>query len=737
MPAQSQTFAPRIGLHTQSKQVGVDDAYSDARLFLPLGDTSFMQYLDARLLVDSSGSSRGSNIGGGIRGYIEGLDAVWGSNVFADHRQTETSSFHQLGLGFELLFQDVELRVNFYNPVGNQRTTFGPNPASSGENLFVFNNNYLLYGSIVNQQARVEQSLQGFDAEIGANLGSDLFAGVASKSYLGIYQFKNPGLEDVHGVSARFNINAMDRFDFNTGVQHDNFFGTQYTAGLTVYTSLRRKEPSPLRYLLADRMNDPAVRRSAITVASGIIRDAPTFIAERLRYDSDGSDVRVVHVDSNAKPGGDGTFENPLNDVGQVQSNSQNRDIVYLYSGSVFDGQNSLLLQENQRLLGEGGNYTHWIDSRQAGTVALPNVNGISGDIPIIQNSISSGVRLANRTTVANVSVIDPIAGAGIHAIDAVDALVLDSFIATTANDIYGIFTEGASLVTVQDSSITTGGRFGFGLYSRGTSNLTANRIQLSTSGIYGAAVSVNDTATATVSDQSMITTTGPGGFGVFGQDHGSATLTRGTTVQTSGQLGHGLLAHGSSNLAIDDVDVSVSGPSASGAESRFDGTVTVQNGSSVRTHGTAGYGIYTTNNGTTVVKGSSIETSGPGSEGFKVQRSGRVTVEGSSVKTSGVVSPGFRIEMNSTVAIMSTMIESDQNEEIHVTATDSNQHINLTINNNNLADGDGQILLNNAQQINGSTVTVHGTAGTASLATDNGISVGNITEQRQIDYSP
>jgi len=57
----------------------------------------------------------------------------------------------------------------------------------------------------------------------------------------------------------------------------------------------------------------------------------------------DGSALRIVHVDSDAGTGGDGTFENPFDNLTDVNgADSLEGDIILAHALSVFDGEGSV-----------------------------------------------------------------------------------------------------------------------------------------------------------------------------------------------------------------------------------------------------------------------------------------------------------------------------------------------------------------------------------------------------------
>ena len=106
--------------------------------------------------------------------------------------------------------------------------------------------------------------------------------------------------------------------------------------------------------------------------------------------------MRIVHVDSNAAAGGDGTFENPYNLLADADgAGSMEFDKILVHSGSVFNGADGqFAAQANQDVFGEGvdvdGNtVVHVVDTVERGLVNLPEtaVGASMGATPVINGS--------------------------------------------------------------------------------------------------------------------------------------------------------------------------------------------------------------------------------------------------------------------------------------------------------------------------------------------------------------
>ncbi|QDU11487.1 inverse autotransporter beta domain-containing protein [Gimesia aquarii] len=649
----AQDFTPRFGHHTQTPENGVDENFSDFRAFIPFGDEDLLLFFDTRLLVDHN-SEFGFNLGTGLRGQL-GLDGFWGINVFTDQRRTAFSTYRQVGFGWELMFERLQFRNNFYVPVGRDRTILSTGLGGSGTGTLLFENNSLLFDTLIGQKSQIEQSLRGFDCEVGGELAEDLIDGTTISGYLGAYYYDNPGLTDAPGISGRLNTNFSNSVVLNLGIQHDRFFKTQITFGATLYTDILKRDRPAFRRSSYALMNDPVYRKSAITVAQGIIGPPPVQGHVTL-INPDGSALRVVHVNSAAPHGGDGTYENPLNILGDIFANSQTGDNVYLYSGSTFSGEGTLQLQDGQRLFGEGGNFASKVNTLQLGSVALPAGNGLGGMIPIIKNSTNNAIELANNTLVSNLSIIDPTTGAGILGNNVASSVIDNVMISTTADNVAGIHLQGTSVVTVDhDSKITTNGKDAYGILVQNTSRATVdNSSTITTHGDTAYGIFTQDTSAVMVDHGSSITTNGLNAYGIHTVDSSQATVDNGGSITTHGHSAYGIYTLNSSKATLtNNSNITTNGLDAFGIYAHDSSTITVDNNSNITTNGDGSDGIYTQGTVVKVEHGSNITTNGDNAFGISLIGSSQATINhSSSITTHGNTAYGIYTQDTSEVTV-------------------------------------------------------------------------------------
>lgn len=169
-------FPEQITLsHTEGKGLGYTQGYTSLDLFLsqPL-ECGIVPFIDLRGHIFNNGKTA-SNSGLGIRWLDAYFDEVWGINAFYDTLQGKYRSYHQVGLGFEALGRNWDVRVNGYLPVKHKMTP-----------LYQFS--YLsLAPFLVRGTERF--AMKGLDAEIGYHCSYfcnlEFYAGAGPYCYWG------------------------------------------------------------------------------------------------------------------------------------------------------------------------------------------------------------------------------------------------------------------------------------------------------------------------------------------------------------------------------------------------------------------------------------------------------------------------------------------------------------------------------------------------------------------------
>jgi trimeric autotransporter adhesin len=331
-------ISPRGGVGYNTSGAGFDSA-TRLEVFLPLlqdiGEE--LTFLDSRLLLDNEGNL-GANILLGYRNYDQKGDRIWGGYAGVDLRETDASSFSQLGVGLESLGRVWDFRANGYFPLGDtqqvidERIRNGAVQTSSG-----FQGNFLVLAR--SQERRIsrtfESALGGFDLEVGARLArwdeGDL------RGYVGAYLLDGVDVEGRLGWKVRLESRPIDNLHLNLGLQDDDIFGTNVNLSVGLaFPRIRPRGPIDQPERVVARLGDPLIRNNSIAVET---RQETKVEVERttrpLMNPEEERAYRFQHVTLGAQ-GGDGTFERPFGTVeaALAATRSDGNDIVYVDQGN-------------------------------------------------------------------------------------------------------------------------------------------------------------------------------------------------------------------------------------------------------------------------------------------------------------------------------------------------------------------------------------------------------------------
>ena len=157
-------------------------------------------------------------------------------------------------------------------------------------------------------------------------------------------------------------------------VSNDDVFNTNAAFSLQWFVGRTRTDYCPAGDV-RDHLRQPVMRNDYVAIQK------TTRAGGIALTNADGSELSIVHVDSDAAAGGDGTFENPFNELDQADgAGSDEGDIILAHSTSVFD--TGIVLQDNQRLLGEGNNMTFTVNTAEEGIVTIPETSPARGACP-------------------------------------------------------------------------------------------------------------------------------------------------------------------------------------------------------------------------------------------------------------------------------------------------------------------------------------------------------------------
>ncbi len=162
----------------------------------------------------------------GIAGrYIPSSDTICqilGFNVFYDYREGRQGSYHQIGLGLEVLGKRWDLRANGYAPISVKKR-HSKCEHHYGDDFFII-------------KRQCEFTSYGYNAEIGYYVvrSKDFFLYAA----IGPYYLSRRCLNRTLGGEFRIRPQYKDYFALDFGVSRDSVFGTVFQAQVILYLPL-------------------------------------------------------------------------------------------------------------------------------------------------------------------------------------------------------------------------------------------------------------------------------------------------------------------------------------------------------------------------------------------------------------------------------------------------------------------------------------------------------------------
>ena len=576
--AGGQGFMPSLGTHLRARYT--TQGYGQEEGNFDLGtmklfnwDESTASFIDGQVTMNDE-SGVGYNVGLGHRVIMPSItpweqDAakIYGISLWSDGSTIGKEKFFpQLGLSLEYLGDVWDVRANGYLPLDDSQVG---DPIPTGE--LGFSGNFLLQLT----QARQDTALSVGELELARRLGNRDAWGFVGGYALSSDEFDTEG----YRVGARGYI--LPDLLLQVAVTDDELFHTNTIVSLVWFIGRTRSDYCPTG-TLTDRMRETVMRNDYVatmqsTVAGGnALTDATTD-----------EDIRIVHVDSTAPAGGTGTFESPLNNLNNVNANSDEGDIVLMHGGSVFMEQTADL-QIEQRLLGEGDDMENLIDTTQLGQIPLPETapGALAGAVPIIDNAAVNAVITRDLNEIGNFTIDGGANGIVAAPGGSGSALIHDLTIENVTGDGISL----ASFARLEDDGDTTV-----------SFNVTINEVDFDNVGVND--IELDATTAADLDDPDVtldevinvanVTSTGNDGAGVVL----SNTHTDGTTIgsfnlnqyEYTGDAGsdNGVLL---TNIAgnVSSVNTTISGggaggaaieiQNATGASINFQSTVLVEN---------------------------------------------------------------------------------------------------------------------------------------------------------------
>ena len=553
-------ISPRFGVGYTSSGASYD-GFGRFEAFVPLlqNPGSNLTYLEGKLLLDND-TNIGSNLILGHRFYNPNSKRILGGYFSYDSRNTDSSSFHQLGAGLESLGEYWDFRTNFYVPIGDTRQLVAENISQTTpifSNPFFQSNFLVMSGSRERRETRLfEAAMAGLDVEAGvkiANLGST----GDFRGYLGGYYYDAAESDSILGWRARLEARPNDSFRLGLSVQNDATFGTNVVFSIGASFPGNHTPRKESEQVLA-RLGESVTRQEQITVDEQW--ESELFIEElTLTATNPNTNQPYFFQHVALSTGvGDGTFENPFGQVQSALDIAQTGDIVYVQFGensgipafTIPDGVSVLSTGPVQQISASFNNLTG-VSLFDTGVMNVQLPLSGSGNLPTVTGTVTLG----NDTTLSGFAIAN-VSGNGIQGANIQNLTVKDNQITNaTGQGINLDNISGTSIIT--NNLITNSGAEGIFAQTAGNTQqeLTLNNNTISDSGKPGIFLQASEDSqqTANLSNNTIERNSGQG---IFVQASGNTlqqinldnNIIKDTTVASDSSGGQGIFVQAAQN---------------------------------------------------------------------------------------------------------------------------------------------------------------------------------------------
>ncbi len=478
-----------------------------------------MFYGDGRMYLTNNGKV-GGGAGLGLRHYSVQGDFILGSGFFYDRDATRDAEFEQVVLATELLTERLDVRANYYYPIGDVEDIVSTDFAAGSEQ-------FVDHNIVFSTTTTFANAAEGVDLLFSAPIPGEAVEEYNLEASAGWYHFQARGtsLPKVWGWKARADWDLAERLvHMFVEFTHDNVFDNNFTFGADINYYHHNEPRRRLGSSQFNRMTE-WVRRNYTVVA---IDDTVVNAAQLAINPDTGNPYFIQHVRNVLVPPppnfpaplGDGTVETPYQFISEAQADPAIDDIIFVHADSVYDNI-PVVLNDNEVILGEG--VPHFINVQGlANPIPMPRATtGVNR--PVLQNIIGDAVTLANNSEFSGFTIFNTtgtaMVGIGIDSANA-SQNVIDTTIGPNS---HGIFLQNVTgTFLMEDNTIrnTEGNAF---FVQGGTANIVFNDTIQNTSG-----------------------------FAVLIENNGGAVNMGGSTITDNGGLGI-RVANSSANVTFQD----------------------------------------------------------------------------------------------------------------------------------------------------------------------------------------
>ncbi len=391
----------RIG-HIAGQTVGREESITPIEVMPYMFIDETMLFGDWRLFRTNEGHLGGS-AGLGIRHYFPDHNIVLGGAAFYDIDDTRANQFQQVSMALELFSEFLDVRTNWYVPVGKTDRTLGTTFVNGSQR---FEGHFLLFDT----STEFGSAAEGVDMLFSTPIPGEIPEHFNLEASAGWYHFQVPDsdLNRIWGWKLRADADFFSNW-VHTFVEFtsDRVFDNNLIAGASInYYHNLDKRPR-IGSSQFTRMSE-WVRRNytVVTINDSVLnQNVPVinpatgnpYYFDHVRNIPD--PILQAQFPNFPAPTGNGTVEMPFQYIREAQNAIPKADVIYVHANSVFDetvdGQlNTVVrLNDNEILLGEGVPQT--LPTSGFGQVTLPVVVG--GNKPLITNTTVDAIVAANN----------------------------------------------------------------------------------------------------------------------------------------------------------------------------------------------------------------------------------------------------------------------------------------------------------------------------------------------------
>ncbi|QDU38298.1 hypothetical protein Mal4_26250 [Maioricimonas rarisocia] len=381
------------GGHVTGPTVGREDSITHMELAPYVFGDQTMLFGDLRVYRTNPGEIGGS-AGLGLRHYFPNRDFVLGLASFYDVDESRGQRFEQVSMALEFFSQWLDVRANWYVPVGTKEQVLGTD-FLSGSERFLGNN------IVFNTTTTTAAATDGVDMLFTTPLPWEWAQPHDLEVSAGWYHFQSRGLDldQIWGWRLRMDGEALNKLlHMYVEVTGDRIFENNVIFGADV-NYYHDQQPRPrIGHSQFNRMTEWVRRNYTVVTIDDTVINPP-----EVAINPDTGLAYIVEHVNNASPApippGDGTFENPFEMLDQAFAGAKDEDIIFVWANSVFDNV-PVMMRDDDVLLGEGVTHTIPVAGSRVPTIPLPMANpGASrADRPVLQNIVGApAVTFANE----------------------------------------------------------------------------------------------------------------------------------------------------------------------------------------------------------------------------------------------------------------------------------------------------------------------------------------------------